>query len=103
MGWFDPECPVKSDQAEVKVSVYKKKDKTLLAIGNWGKETQVNLSIDWKSLGLNPNKVTITAPEIKKFQDATTFAVDQSITVPANRGWLIIVKSTVKDEQGRKE
>lgn len=103
IGWFDPECPVKSDQAEVKVSVYKKKGRALLAVGNWGKETQVNLSIDWKSLGLKPDKVTMTAPEIKKFQDATTFAMDQSITVPANRGWLIVIKSTVKNVQDMKE
>ena len=52
----------------------------------------VQLKIDWKKLGIDKNKATITAPEIKNFQPAKTFTINDKIPVEKNKGWLLIIK-----------
>jgi hypothetical protein len=74
-------------------TVYKKKGAALISIASWASEdTVVQLKINWKSLGINPSHVRITAPEIKNFQPAKTFSVNDKIIVEKNKGWLLIVK-----------
>ena len=53
---------------------------------------KVKLNIDWKKLGINPAKATITAPEITNFQPAQTFTANDEIPVTKGKGWLLIVK-----------
>jgi hypothetical protein len=91
IGWFDPACPVRSENPAVKASVFKKASKALIAVGNWGGEGAVRLDIDWHSLGLEPGSAVLTAPEIKGFQQAAQFQPGDAIPVPANRGWLLIL------------
>jgi hypothetical protein len=93
IGWFDPACPVKTDNPNVKVSVFRRHGKTLIAVGNWGQDVTVKLAIDWKALGLKPAKATLTAPPIEGLQSAATFAPASPIFVPANQGWLIVADS----------
>jgi hypothetical protein len=51
----------------------------------------VTLAIDWKALGLNPDRVRITAPAIKRFQDAAEFAVGDPIGVEPAKGWILVL------------
>ena len=51
------------------VSVYRKKDKAMIAIGNWTSDEQViSLSIDWKRLGVDPETTKIEIPQIDDLQ-----------------------------------
>ena len=92
VGYWDPNSPVHTDQESVKATAYIRKDKVLIAVGNFGdKDIAVNLKINWKTLGLDPKKVSLNLPKIQYYQDAAEFKVGTPIHVPAKKGWLIVV------------
>jgi hypothetical protein len=93
IGYWSDNCPVKTDNEKVLATVYQKKGKALISIASWvDEDTEVALKIDWEKLGIDPAKATITAPEVKNFQPAKTFKVDEKIPVEKGKGWLLIVK-----------
>jgi len=93
IGWWENDVPVTTGREDVLASVYRKKDKSLISIASWAKQTtSVRLQIDWKALGLDPDKVTITSPSLEGFQDAGSYAHTQSISVPAGKGYLLLVE-----------
>ena len=55
------------------------------------KET-IKLQIDWKALGLDPEKTKFVAPEIAKFQSAAEFSPTAEIPVEPGKGWLLILR-----------
>ena len=93
IGYWSENCPVKTNNAQVLATVYKRKGSALISIASWA-DTDVNikLEIDWKSLGLDPSSAHITAPEVKNFQVANHFSVQDEIPVTKGKGWLLIVK-----------
>jgi hypothetical protein len=52
----------------------------------------VQLTIDWKKLGIDPSTATIVAPDMKNFQTGRTFKLDEKIPVEKGKGWLLIIK-----------
>ena len=56
--------------------------------------TQVNLTLDWKALGLDPKKTTLLAPSIDHYQTGAVFAADSGIRVDPGKGWLLIAEET---------
>ncbi|TSA33982.1 MAG: hypothetical protein D4R64_12940 [Porphyromonadaceae bacterium] len=94
MGFWETGCPVQTDMTEVKATVYVRPGKVLLSLGNFSDKTQkVKLLIDWKALGLNPDKCRIYAPEIENFQPARTIYPNDTIPVEARKGWLIFLEN----------
>jgi hypothetical protein len=92
MGWWEPDCPIRTGRADVLATAYVKSGKTLVALASWAPEkTEVRLQADWKALGLDASKARLVAPEVKDFQPAKTWRVDEPITVEPKRGWLIYV------------
>ncbi|WP_286968877.1 glycoside hydrolase domain-containing protein [Flavobacterium sp. UBA4854] len=93
IGYWSENCPVKTNNDKVLATVYKKNGTALISIASWADaDVNVKLNIDWKKLGINPAKATITAPEVTNFQPAKTFTAKDEITVPKGKGWLLIVK-----------
>ncbi len=93
IGYWSENCPVKTSNDKVLATVYKKNGTALVSIASWAEpDTDIELKIDWKKLGIDPASATITAPEIKNFQPFKTFAVGEKITVEKNKGWLLIIK-----------
>ena len=94
IGYWSPSCPVKTSDKDVLATAYVKPSKTLISIASWNRQpTKVNLQINWKALGLDPAKVTLSAPEIKGFQPAEEFTPESEIPVEPGKGWLIVVKA----------
>ena len=92
VGWWEKECPVRTGREDVLATAYVKPGKTLVALASWAPEkADVRLQFDWKALGLDPGKARLVAPEIKDFQPAKEWRLDESITVEPKRGWLIYV------------
>jgi hypothetical protein len=92
IGYWESDCPVKTNNKDVLATVYRKEGKSLISIASWAKEpVTCKLEIDWKALGLDGNKAILSAPEIKDFQPSTTFKPSDSIPVEPGRGWLLIV------------
>jgi hypothetical protein len=93
IGYWSDNCPVKTDNAKVLATVYKKQGKTMIALASWAEnDVKVNLTIDWNKLGLNAANVKITAPAIDKFQSAGFYANGKEIPVEKGKGLILIVE-----------
>jgi hypothetical protein len=93
IGYWVDNNPVKTDKPKVLATVYKKAGAVMVSIASWeATDTDFKLNIDWKQLGIDPAKATITAPEIKSFQPAKTFGLNDRIPVEKAKGWLLIIK-----------
>ncbi|QKJ33225.1 hypothetical protein HQ865_20695 [Mucilaginibacter mali] len=93
IGYWVDNNPVKTSDAKVLATVYKKAGKAMVAIASWADaDTKVKLNIDWKALGIDPSKAKISAPAIKNFQPAQTFAVGDEIPVQKGKGWLLVLQ-----------
>ncbi|MHC0440759.1 glycoside hydrolase domain-containing protein [Flavobacterium sp. 3-210] len=93
IGYWSENCPVKTNNDKVMATVYKKNGTALISIASWADaDVNVKLNIDWKKLGINSAKATITAPEVTNFQSAKTFTAKDEIPVSKGKGWLLIVK-----------
>ena len=90
IGYWDEHPAVTTDSPEVKATAFVRDGRALVALGNFAKEPRsVMLSIDWKSLGLDPSKAKIEARPIQGFQEGRTFAAGEAISMPAKRGWML--------------
>ncbi|MCR8557037.1 hypothetical protein KXD93_05265 [Mucilaginibacter sp. BJC16-A38] len=93
IGYWVENNPVKTGNPEVLATIYKKEHKVLVSIASWAKDdSSVKLQIDWKALGIDPAKATITAPEIKNFQSKASFKDGDEIKVEKGKGWLLVIK-----------
>ncbi len=93
IGYWVPDCPVKTNNPNVICTVYKKDKKSLISIASWDKDkTDVKLLIDWKALDISPEKATLTAFGSKDFQPAATFSPDQKIPVEPGKGWMLVLE-----------
>ena len=90
--FFLRDCPVKTDNTNVLATVYRKQGRALIALGSWAKEeTRVKLNIDWKALGLNPERATLSAPPIAGMQTEKAWKPGESIPVAPKRGWFLVL------------
>jgi hypothetical protein len=93
LGYWVPYCPVKSNRADVKATVYQREGKALVSIASWAKNTvKAELKIDWEALGIDMKSATITAPYIKDFQEETIFKPGTGITIEPEKGWLLLIQ-----------
>jgi hypothetical protein len=93
IGYWAPSCPVKADHEGILATVYRKKDRSLISIASWAKESiACRLKIDWTALGMNPRNATLSAPEIPGFQKETRFAPSAEIPMEPGRGWLLLLE-----------
>jgi len=92
IGYWVPGNPVSTDHPLIPVTVYAKKDKALISLASWEEEdTSCRLRIDWKKLGMNPEKSRLEAPAVEGFQPAASFRIGESIPVKKGRGWLLVL------------
>jgi len=90
IGYWEPDCPIRTDSPDVLATVYHKPGRTLLSLASWSKQkASCRLTIDWQALGLDPQRAHLFAPEVKGFQPCRLFAPDQAIPIPPGRGWLL--------------
>lgn len=102
IGYWSPNCPVKTNNSKVLATVYKNNGKLLIALASWAAEdTNVQLQIDWAKLGVAPATTKIIAPAIKGFQEGKTFDLGENIPVTKGKGWLLelTVPNLLKDKR----
>jgi hypothetical protein len=93
VGWWEPNCPVRTGRDDVLATAYVREGKTLLALASWAPDkAEVHLQLDWKALGLEASKARLVAPEVKDFQPAREWRPDDPIPVEPRRGWLIYIR-----------
>jgi len=92
IGYWVEKCPVKTNDANVLATVYKKKDGALISLASWATEdVKVKLSIDWKSLGLTPRE-NVEVPEVRDFQSGQIIKAGEEFIVPKGKGLMILIK-----------
>lgn len=92
VGFWEDNPAVTTSDFDVKATAFIKDGKTLVSIGNYSvKSKNVRLNIDWEQLGLDPEKVKMSAPAIKEYQDAKEFEVGKPVEIPAKEGWMIVI------------
>lgn len=93
IGYWVENNPVKTDNNKVLATIYKKRGKVMISIASWAAEdTKVKLKIDWKAIGIDPAKATLSAAAIKNFQPAQNFDVNGEVPVQKGKGWLLILQ-----------
>lgn len=94
IGYWVKDNPVKTGSDKTLATIYRRKgERTLISLATWeDADASVSLSIDWQALGLDPAKVTLHAPEIKDFQEETSWKPGDIITVPKGKGLLIVAE-----------
>lgn len=92
VGYWEDTTPVRTDNADVLATTYRRSGAALIAIASWAHDTvQVRLRIDWKALGLDPAASILRAPAVEHFQPARTFRPDDAIPLSPGRGWVLIL------------
>ncbi len=93
LGYWMPECPVRTGNAAVKATAYVHPGRRLaIAVASWAKEpVDVRLEIDWQAVGLDPDAVRISVPEIGMFQPALSAPSLEALPVEPGKGWIVEV------------
>ncbi|GGZ14883.1 hypothetical protein GCM10007049_03610 [Echinicola pacifica] len=93
IGYWVSDCPVVTDHQKVLATVFKQDGRALVSLASWADTAvDIQLDIDWDSLGIDPKKAKITAPEILGFQEGRTFDIAEKISVQKNEGWMLIIE-----------
>lgn len=93
IGWWSPRAPVRTGNPAVLATTYVREGKALVALASWANApATVRLTVDWKSLGIDPARARLRAPAVSQFQDAVIFAAGDAITVPPGRGLMLVIE-----------
>ncbi len=93
IGYWVPNCPVKTGHDSVLATVYRRRGKALVALASWaGEKVDCRLAIDFSALGLKASKARLRAPAVAEFQPSATFAPGDPIPVEPGRGWLLVLE-----------
>lgn len=92
IGYWSPDCPVKTGNDKVLATVYKQQGRTLVAIASWAPtDTTVQLDIDWKALGIDPAKASVKAPAVAGFQEEMVVK-EGRLPVAKGQGYLLWIE-----------
>ena len=93
-GWWSVHPPVTTGRTDVLATAYVRRGRTMVAVASWAKDTvDVALRVNWRALGLDSSRVTVTAPAIEAFQPADSIAVGTPLRVAPGRGRLLVLRS----------
>ena len=93
VGYWDDRSPLTCDNDLVKATLYAGKHQSIIAVAGWGgKEQRCTLSLDWKVVGYDPSKTSFTIPSIPAFQEGRTLPSLEGLTIPAGKGFLIVLE-----------
>ena len=92
-GYWEKDCPVRTNNPDIKATVYQKEGESLISVASWSaKTTKFKFKFDWKTLGLDPGKAILVAPEIINFQHEKIFNIYDNIPIEPKKGWLLYLR-----------
>lgn len=92
-GYWDRECPVRTDQKDVLATVYRGHRRALIAIASWApKPVDVGLSINYQSLQIDSARAVFSIPAVEDFQGSRRLQAGERIRVEPGKGWMILVE-----------
>lgn len=97
--WAEDACPVRTNEEQVKATVWKKNDATLVAVANFSGQTKpTQLTVDWKALGRDPAKTKLHVlgiPELK--QREALLEANKPLSVKAHAGVIFVLDELPHD------
>ena len=93
LGYWQDACPVKTDDEAVKATAYVHRgERVAIAVASWAEQkVDVRIGLDWDTVGLDPDQVTVSVPAIDFFQDELVPVSLDSVPVHPDSGWIIVV------------
>jgi hypothetical protein len=92
IGWWEEDAPVKTNRTDILATVYSKKDKCLIAVASWAKQTQsVQLEIGWEKLGIDASTARISAPALDGLQEFQKLS-RPALTVEPGKGYVLLIE-----------
>ena len=99
-GWWVEANPVKTGNKDVLATSFVRRadgkggrPAVLVALASWaGEPVEVRLAIDWRTLGLDARKASLSAPAIDKFQAGAEFHPGDPIRVEPGKGLLLLLR-----------
>jgi hypothetical protein len=97
IGYWSENCPVTTSNEKVLATVYKKQKSALISIASWADiDTKIAVKIDWKKLGLDPNKCIAYLPSMQHLQKEQTLSITNNsidgLFIEKAKGAEIIIK-----------
>jgi len=94
IGYWDEKSPLTCDNERVKATLYAGKQRSVIAVAAWGdRPERCTLAVDWKALGYDPGRCRFTIPGIQGFQDPRELSSLENLSLPAGKGYLIVVEA----------
>lgn len=94
IGYWSTNCPVKTSNSKVLATVYQQAGKALIALASWAEnDTDVELTIDWRKLGIDPAKMQITCPAVTGFQSSASYTAGKPVHIEKGKGLMLIISS----------
>ncbi len=93
LGYWSDKNPVTTNNSHVLATTYIKEKSALVALASWDStDVTIRLKIDWKKLGIDPEKAVISKPFIDKLQDAANDIPANNLEIAYRKGALLIIK-----------
>jgi hypothetical protein len=94
-GFRDAVCPVKTGNPEVIATVYHKRGTALPALASWStQDAAILLAIDWKALGIDPARATLTALRMEDLQSGSDKKPTGEIKIPSGTGQILMLNGS---------
>jgi len=93
MGYWTPDCPVRTTRPELKATAYVKNASMLVAVANWSV-----LPVQWvpklalDTIGLDEASARLRAPAVTGLQQEAEYRIGEPIEIPGSGGILLIVE-----------
>ncbi|MBQ7256705.1 MAG: hypothetical protein IJS60_03315, partial [Abditibacteriota bacterium] len=91
--YWDKKPVVKNNNTLVYATADPKKGSVLICVGSWDKASVVDLSVDFKACGINPNKCIIKTVPIKGLQEERELSSLKGIEIPEAGGIMIMIEN----------
>jgi hypothetical protein len=94
IGYWVGTSPVSTGNRNIPLTLYRHPDRVLMALGSWSPaDSRVRLKIDWKALGLDPNRTVLSRPRIEGLQEHGILDHRRPVAVEANRGLILLLET----------
>ncbi|MFZ4599561.1 MAG: glycoside hydrolase domain-containing protein, partial [Terrimicrobiaceae bacterium] len=94
LGWWDSRSPVQTGRPDIRATAYKNKAKSLVVVASWANEAAtVDLKIDYDALGLDPERVRWTKPNLEGIQKGETIPVNSPLELAPNGGVFLLIET----------
>ncbi|MCE9600597.1 MAG: DUF6067 family protein [Gemmatimonadetes bacterium] len=92
-GYWSPNAQVRTDRRDVLATVYKQDGRALVAIASWAPDTvTVRMQVDWRALGIDPARATITVPAIGTLQAPRSLGLGEGVTLAPGKGIIVVLR-----------